>query len=261
MTTPSRPDAAGRATMITFPPSLDCELGRFLLVRYGIPYTERRHTILFNFLATLWHARTLRFPVLYDGGYPTLDATRKMIDYFDPIARDARKLLRPGADGAQIEADWAQFNGTLGGAVAVFAYFHLLPHRAIMLRPLSEGTPAGEVLAVRLCYPLFAAFLRFALKLSPANVAAALTQIRQVVQSIDERLADGRLYLVGDRLTLSDVALANALSPLVLPPETEAPLPALAEMPPELQAVVKEMQSRPAGQFALRIYREYRRRA
>jgi hypothetical protein len=25
--------------------------------------------------------------------------------------------------------------------------------------------------------------------------------------------------------------------------------------------VVKEMQSRPAGQFALRIYREYRRRA
>jgi glutathione S-transferase len=146
----------------------------------------------------------------------------------------------------------------LGGATAAFAYFHFLPHRAIMIRPLSEGTPAYEVDAVRWAYPLFAGFLRMALKLSASRAQEALGQVRQVVQSVDARLADGRRYLVGDRFSLSDMAFANALAPLVLPPGYGGPLPSFAEMPPEVQSVVTEMQGHPAGQFALRIYRDHR---
>jgi glutathione S-transferase len=78
------------------------------------------------------------------------------------------------------------------------------------------------------------------------------------VQSVDARLADGRRYLVGDRFSLSDMAFANALAPLVLPPGYGGPLPSFAEMPPEVQSVVTEMQGHPAGQFALRIYRDHR---
>ena len=57
------------------------------------------------------------------------------------------------------------------------------------------------------------------------------------------------------------MSFANALAPLVLPPEYGGPLPTFDEMPPELQAVVREMQSHPAGQFALRIYRDHKRPA
>jgi RNA polymerase-binding transcription factor DksA len=49
------------------------------------------------------------------------------------------------------------------------------------------------------------------LKLSASRAQEALGQVRQVVQSVDARLADGRRYLVGDRFSLSDMALANAL--------------------------------------------------
>lgn len=73
------------ATLITFPPSLDCALSRFLLAHYRIPYEERRHVVIFSFFATLWHGSTLYFPLLYGGSYPTLDTVRKMIDYFDPL--------------------------------------------------------------------------------------------------------------------------------------------------------------------------------
>ena len=161
-----RPAVPGKAILITFPPSLDCELSRFLLAHYRIPYEERRHTVIFSFFATLWHGSTIYFPLLYGGSWQPLDTVRKMIDYFDPLCPMDRNLLLTGRERESVEADWTAFNATLGGATAAFSYFHLLPHRQIMIRPLTEGTPAYEVFAVRWAYPLFAAFLRKVLHLS-----------------------------------------------------------------------------------------------
>ena len=253
--------APGAAVLITFPPSLDCALSRFLLAHYRIPYEERRHVVIFSFFATLWHGSTLYFPLLYGGSYPTLDTVRKMIDYFDPLCPADRNLLLAGPSRDIVEADWKAFNGTLGTATVAFAYFHLLPLRQIMIRPLTEGTPGFETLAVRLAYPLFAWFLRKALNLSAGVAEEAHGQIRTAVQNVDARLADGRKYLVGDRFSLSDMAFANALAPLVLPDVYARLLPSFAEMPPFLRSLIAEIQSRPAGQFALRIYRDHRRGA
>jgi glutathione S-transferase len=97
---------------------------------------------------------------LYGGSYPTLDTVRKMIDYFDPLCPADRNLLLAGPSRDIVEADWKAFNGTLGTATVAFAYFHLLPLRQIMIRPLTEGTPGFETLAVRLASAVFAWFLR-----------------------------------------------------------------------------------------------------
>ena len=85
------------ATLITFPPSLDCELSRFLLAHYRFPYEERRHVVIFSFFVTLWHGSTLYFPLLYGGSFPPLDHVRKMIDYFDPLCPADRNLTAHGA--------------------------------------------------------------------------------------------------------------------------------------------------------------------
>jgi glutathione S-transferase len=246
------------ATMITFPPSLDCELGRFLLSHYRVPYEERRHAFGFSIFPTLWHGFTLLFPLVYSDSY-RLDTVRKMIDYFDPLCPADRNLLLTAAERTSIEADWTAFNSTLGGATAVFAYYHLLPHRKIMIRPLSEGTPSFEAFAVRWAYPIFAALLRLLLRLSESRATAALEQIRTVVKSVDERLAGGRRYLAGDRFSLSDMAFAVALAPLVLPNNNGAAIPSLAEMPAAMQSVNAELRARPAGRFALRIYEDHRK--
>jgi glutathione S-transferase len=117
--------APGKAVMITFPPAIDCELGRFLLAHYRIPYEERRHVVIFSFFATLWRGATLLVPLLYGDSYPTLDTVRKMIDYFDPLCPADRNLLLAGPSRDNVEADWKAFNGTLSRAAAAFAYFHL----------------------------------------------------------------------------------------------------------------------------------------
>lgn len=255
---PASTTAPGKAVLITFPPSLDCELSRFLLAHYRFPYEERRHVVIFSFFVTLWHGSTLYFPLLYGGPFPPLDHVRKMIDTFDPLCPADRSLLLTGPGRDSVEADWKAFNGTLGAAAAVVAYFHLLPHRQIMIRPLTNGTPGYEALTVRWAYPLFAWFLRKVLNLSATAAHEALGQIRSAVQTVDARLADGRRYLVDNRFSLSDMAFANALAPLVLPDVYAKLLPSLAEMPPALRSLIAEIQSHPAGQFALRIYRDHR---
>lgn len=245
------------ATLITFPPSLDCELSRFLAAHYRVDYREERHTLIFSSFYTLKAGATVVFPLLYGPSYQ-LTTVRQIVDRFDPMAPAELKLLPSGADRAGVEADWKTFNDTLAFATAIFGYYHLLPHAEIMVRPLSEGAPDAEVRAVKSAYPLFAGLLRILLVLTSGRAAQALTRARGVFQAVDDRLADGRAYLVGDRLSLSDVAFAVAAAPLVLPDGYGGPLPTFEEMPSELRAAIVETRSRPAGKLAQRIYRDHR---
>jgi glutathione S-transferase len=245
------------ATLITFPPSLDCELGRFLAGHYRIDYREERHAIAFSSFYTWRAGATVAFPLLYGPSY-RLGTVRQIVDRFDPMAPDELKLLSSGADRAQVEMDWKTFNDTLAFATAIFGYYHLLPHREIMVRPLSEGAPDAEVRAVRSAYPVFAGLLRLLLVLTAGRAEQALGRARAVLQGVDDRLADGRAYLVGGRLSLSDLAFAVAVAPLVLPEGYGGPLPAFEEMPPMIQTAIVETRARPAGRFAQRIYRDHR---
>lgn len=247
--------------LITFPPSIDCETSRFLVNHYGIESCERRHTFIFSTFVTLWHGFTPRFPLLYGDSLRCV-GPRPIVDHFDPGApADLQLLPTDQNDRNQVEADWTLFNTTLAFASADFAYYYLLPHRDLMMRPLTEGVPNFERTTVERAYPLFRGLMSLLLGLSPKKTQEAATQIRTIFDSVDTRLADGRNFLVGGRFTLSDVAFAVAAAPAVLPPGYGGPIPSFEEMPPEVQALVTEMRSHPAGSFALRIYREQRYRS
>ena len=244
-------------TLFTFPPSLDSELARFLLTHYEVPFVEERHTLLFSPFVTLQRARTVLFPlVIHDTDQ--LDRAREVVDAFDPRVPRERRLLREGTEGEQVERDWPLFNQKLGFASAIFGYYHLLKHREIMIRPLSEGTPAYERRTVELAYPLYANTLRVLLRLTKDRARESLDTARSIADSVDRRLADRRSYLVGDRFSLSDMAFAVALAPLVLPETYGGPLPTLSEMPDAVRSAIEEMRQRPSGKFALRIYANHR---
>ncbi|HLL99943.1 MAG TPA: glutathione S-transferase C-terminal domain-containing protein [Pyrinomonadaceae bacterium] len=247
------------AMLITFPPSLDSELSRFLLTHYRIPHQEQRHVIIFSSLYSLWHGYTVRFPFLYSDSY-RLNTVRKIFEHFEPLSPDERKLLPPGADAAKAEDDWTLFNSRLGTATSVFGYYHLLPHRQLMVHALSGGAPSFEVSAVRGAYPVFAGLLRLLLRLEGGRAQEALAEIRAVMRIVDERLGDGRQYLLGERFSLSDMAFAVAAAPVLFPDNygDGDTLPPLSESPPEIQNLVEELRRKPSGQLALRIYRERR---
>jgi glutathione S-transferase len=243
-------------TLLTFPPSLDCELARFFLRHYRVSYREEPHALLFSSWVSLRRAWTPVFPVVY-GPSLRLTAARDIVDHYDPVCPEERRLLPSGSARAQAEADWPSFRWNLATDVAVFTYARLLPFPALMARPLSDGAPAFEARAVERAYPLFARLLTLLLWITPARARAALDATRRAAQAVAARLADGRPFLLGDRFSLSDLAFAVAVAPLTLPDAYAPRLPSLSDMPAEMRAVVAEMREHPAGRFALRIYRDH----
>jgi len=251
---------ASTPVLITFPPSLDSELSRFLVQHYGIEHVEQRHTMIFCFFSTLRHGFTVIFPLLYSDTYK-LVGPQPISQYFDARCDPSLQLWPASAPAkSQVISDWNQFNNTLAWATADFAYYYLLPHRDIMIQPLSQGTPAYEQSAVQRAYPVFAGLLNVLLRLSAARTQASLDQIRQIFDAVDARLASGAQFLVGDRLTMSDLAFSVAAAPVLLPPQYGGPIPSFEQMPAEIQAAVNEMRAHPAGAFAMRIYAEHRNR-
>jgi hypothetical protein len=154
------PVISNNPVLITFPPSLDSELARFLLKHYGINHREEPHAFLFCFFFTLWHSGTFIFPLLYSESFK-LVGPRPMAEYFNPkSAPNLRLFPQDAAEKRQVDSDWTLFNETLAFATARFAYYHLLPYRELMIRPLSLGTPNFEMKTVEVAYPIYAGTLR-----------------------------------------------------------------------------------------------------
>jgi glutathione S-transferase len=244
-------------TLYTFPPSLDSEFSRFLLHHYGVSVRERRHVIPFQSVVTLVRAGTPKIPTLVGFDDHPLDTVAKILAALEARAPADRKLLAH-ADEQQWSTDWPLFHTVMQSATTAFPYYHLLPHRDLMVRALSEGAPAWERAAVATGYPAFAALLRVLLQLTPAKAILSRDTIRSTLAAIDDRLRDGRPYLYGDRLTIADISFAIAAAPVVWPDNYGGPLPPLGATPAPLQDLVAESRERPSGAFALRMYREHR---
>lgn len=99
--------------------------------------------------------------------------------------------------------------------------------------------------------------MRRRLGLSDAAVAAAIDAVDRAHDAIAERLRDGRRYLFGDTFTAADLAFAAFSAPNLVPPQYPVPLPQPEQIPDEAAAArIRAWREHPAGQFALRLYRE-----
>jgi len=244
-------------TLYTFPPSLDSEFSRFLLSHYRVTAREERHVIVFQSFVTLVRAGTPRIPTLQGGDAHRLDTVTKIFNYLEARAAPDRKLLA-GVDPIRMAADWTDFHKVMQTASTVFPYYHLVPRRDLMVRALSEGSPAFETEAVNRCYPAFELLLRILLRLTAKRATQARDTILAHLDAMDKRIADGRPYINGDRFTLTDMSFTIAAAPAVWPDKYGGPLPPLAATPAPLQELVAEARQHPSGQFALRIYRDHR---
>jgi glutathione S-transferase len=136
----------------------------------------------------------------------------------------------------------------------------MLPRRASTSEVWSHGAPRIERLGVRVAFPLLALLVRRDLRLRMDTIPEQRAIMEAFFERIEARLDDGRGYLLGDRLTAADLALAALAAPAVLPREYGGPMPTLDDLPRTMHADVERIRSRGTGQFVLRLYREERGR-
>jgi glutathione S-transferase len=137
-------------------------------------------------------------------------------------------------------------------------YFYLLQYKHHFLQSILAGVGKGERTVFKLSLPVMKFLLRKGMKITPSSAERSMEKVREVFATVDDRLADGRKFLVGDTFSAADLTFAALAAPVLLPREYGSVLPPLTELPDDLLAVVEEFRSAPAGQFGLRIYRDFR---
>ena len=133
-----------------------------------------------------------------------------------------------------------------------------MPQREMFCSAAVAGVRRRDERIFRALVPLVRMLMRRGMRIDAASAARSLERVREIFRTVSERIGDGREYLVGESFTAADLTFAALAAPLLLPRGYGSPLPSLAELPAELLPLIDELRSAPAGNLALRLYRDHR---
>jgi glutathione S-transferase len=246
--------------LITIPMSHYCEKARWGLVHAGVDYVEEAHLQVLHYPAVRPHNSGGKVPVLLTGTEAIADSTA-ILQFLDRGLPDSCKLYPEHLRG-EIEALEEHFDETLGVETRRWVYFHWmsLPVREV-LKTAAQGTPHWQGIVAPMLFPLLRLYLGRRLAISPDNVEKGLHIIAASFDEVAARIGDGRPFLCGSRFTAADLSFACMAAPVLLPPEYGIRLPVLEDAPARARVDVQRFRAHPAGQFALRLFRENRRNA
>ncbi|WP_437585728.1 glutathione S-transferase family protein [Sorangium sp. So ce1000] len=269
----SDPGAGAPHRLITIPWSHYCEKARWALDRAGVPYREDAYLPFAHALPALWAGGRTSVPVLVSSAGVLRDST-DILRYADTLVPPERALFfrefrEPDAGRAEVEALEELFDLDLGPATRRIAYFHLLPDAegtfTLMGGSFRALEGAGAALpwwfgrgAFRAYFPVARSVMNAAMRIDAASAERSRGKVRAVFDAVNERLRDGRPFLVGDRFSAADLTFAALAAPLLVPEDHPASLPPPGELPSDLRALAEALRGEPAGAFALRMYREHR---
>ena len=242
-----------RATLITIAFSHYCEKARWALDACRIPYEEQGHLPLFHYLAVRGKKSV---PILVSGNERITDST-DIVAWAD-AKRPGTLLPTDPRDRDEALALEDDLDRGLGPAARRWGYFQLLP-RSDLDDVIVRGVPRWEAIGLRLARPLAVRMLRRGLRIDAEGAERSRQKVEATFDAIDQRLADGRTFLVGDTFTTADLTLASLASPILFPREHPIGLPSPDELTPAAQAQVREWRARPAGRHALAMYERWRR--
>jgi len=245
-----------------FPISHYCEKTRWNLDAKGLSYVIEN-------LVPGWHALTTRriahigtVPVLIDRGTVIGDSAA-IAAHLERTYPERPLLPADAAARARALELEAYFGKRAGKAVRQWMYGHLGERPGAMAEVALEAYPPGVRRIGKLAAPLLERAMRRLYRLDPEGVARARVTLLEVLDRVEtETGRDPARYLVGDALSIADIAAAALLGPLVAPPGSPWAVTAGADrVPAAITAFRAELAGRPAWAWVLGRYAHDRRPA
>lgn len=250
--------------LITIRFSHYCEKARWALDRFGVPYQETSFLPGFH-AAAVRRVTTGKAPdragsrwstpllILQDG--TCVHDSRAIVRWVSTVHGGG--ALYPSADVASIEDD---LHDRLALHSRRLAYAHLLRSASGLYPLLAQETARARRPLLWMATPLIARTLRKAMRIDDESAAKSERIVRMEFERWSAVLSR-QPHCAADGFTAADIAFACAAAPVLVVQAHEgfgAPLPALEDLPEETAALARALRETPAGQHALRMFREER---
>jgi len=233
-----------------------CEKARWALDYHGIDYRLKH-------LAPGAHIRLARslgvadttLPILVDGDF-ALQGSPQIIDWAQAQGTSATHNLTADDDQAGREIE-QRLDDVFGVHVRRYYYSDALLTQPETVKPMfARHLPWHQRLVLHLAWGKIVKLMIRGMDLGPEQRLESRQIVEAELNWLDDLLADGRQYLLGDHFSRTDLCAASLLAPLALPPEHPA-YPQL-QVPAVTAAELEIWQQRPCVQWVREMYRRYR---
>jgi glutathione S-transferase len=234
------------------------ELARWSLERCDIAYREEPQALIWHTIASRRAGGKGTTPVLIHGE-EVVPESAAIVEWADRNSGSLR-LFPSGPEGEEARRLMARLIAELGPETRRIAWTHLIDDLELADRYWGHELPPAQLRAQPYLLRIAKPAIRRRMKLGGAELERAPVRVGEIFDEIAARL-DGKRFLFGETLGAADIAFAAMASPAILPDRGfPVPLPAPEAMP-TVAATIATLRAHPAGQFALRLYREERTRA
>ncbi len=256
--------------LITIPFSHYNEKARWALDYFGVEFEESKYMPVLHMPAVWWATKyaedagadrvSSRFstPVLVcEDGQRICDSGR-ILHYLEERREQSIASLYPEVQCERIEAD---LHDNLGPHTRRLVYYYILDNRKVMMQVAQKSVGKGQELLFAAAMPMGRALMKRKLKINEAQAMRSQKKIEEAMGAMSEILSDGRPFLVGDRFTAADMALACMAAPALLVAQEEgfgAYFPPMELCPAPLQQFAGQMRGTLAGKHALAMFAGYR---
>lgn len=234
-----------------------CEKVRWALDYLGIDYALRH-------VAPGEHAQIARklgasrssVPYLQADG-KVLQGSANILDWAEDAAADGDERLTPDAARDECGRIEKRIDEIAGVHIRRYYYSEALVEYPETVRPIfTRDLSLPKKLLIRLAWGKIRGLMIARMDLGENQGQESRAILEAELDWIDGLLADGRQYLVGDRFSRADIAVASLLSPLALPPEH--PVYRNISHPPGLAKDIAGWAHRPALNWVCRMYTQHR---
>lgn len=246
------------------------EKARWALERFAVPYVEEGYMPMLHTLGVLRHAPrhglgrgdkvSTRFatPLLITDDGRCVRDSAAIVRYVSDRYATPETTLYPSDEAAELEQ---RFGLELGPHTRRFAYFHVFAEPSILDTLATENVSRRQARVFRTVRPVMQRFVSRGLGITRERAERSLDKVRALMAELDERLADGRPYLLGECFCAADLAFACMAAPILAVSRDEgygAFLPPLDDTPPAFAQVARELRDTFSGKFALRLFAQDR---